>query len=187
MEHKTIIVNGYTIDVHPDGVIYAHSREIVTREDVHKTIKGRFLKMSYHTNGYAFYSFKLNLKTKSERVHRLVATAFIPNPLNLPCVNHKDGNKQNNHVNNLEWCTISDNLFHAYRTGLKKHVTGELHGNATLLEKQVFEILKDNRPQTTIALDYGVTPRAISSIKNGKLWGRITGIKYVKKRKDNSY
>lgn len=53
-------------------------------------------------------------------VHRCVASAFLDNPNNLPTINHKDGNKLNNHVDNLEWCTYSQNLIHAYATGLKK-------------------------------------------------------------------
>ena len=48
-------------------------------------------------------------KRKEERVHRLVATAFIPNPDNLPCINHKDENKLNNYAENLEWCTVQYN------------------------------------------------------------------------------
>ena len=52
------------------------------------------------------------------RIHRLVAEAFIPNPDGLPQVNHKDGNKANNNVENLEWCSIRDNLLHSFRTGL---------------------------------------------------------------------
>lgn len=68
-------------------------------------------------------------------VHRAVAEAFIPNPENLPCVNHKDGNKQNNNVSNLEWVSHSQNSRHAVETGLIKtgtdsHMygkTGEQH------------------------------------------------------------
>lgn len=56
---------------------------------------------------------------KNKNVHRIIAETFIRNPNNLPCVNHKDGNKLNNSVDNLEWCTHSENTMHSYRTGLQ--------------------------------------------------------------------
>lgn len=60
------------------------------------------------------------LNRKHKNVHRLIAETLIPNPNELPCVNHKDGNKLNNSVGNLEWCTHSENTIHAYKTGLQK-------------------------------------------------------------------
>lgn len=57
---------------------------------------------------------------KNRNVHRIIAETFIPNPDGLPCVNHKDGNKQNNAVENLEWTTHSENTLHSYRAGLQK-------------------------------------------------------------------
>lgn len=70
------------------------------------------------TNGYLGINLYINKKRRSFLIHRLVAEAFIPNPLNLPQVNHKDENKFNNSVNNLEWCTLEYNLL--YGTGAKR-------------------------------------------------------------------
>ena len=61
-----------------------------------------------------------NKGDKTFRVHRLVALTFIPNPYNLPQVNHKDGNKKNNCVDNLEWISNYDNMQHAVKLGLTK-------------------------------------------------------------------
>ena len=68
--------------------------------------------------GYRHVGLTINGKAKSCRVHRLVAQAFIPNPENKPYVNHIDGNRSNNNIENLEWCTPKENTQHAVRTGL---------------------------------------------------------------------
>lgn len=60
-------------------------------------------------DGYLIIGLSKDHKLKKVKLHRLVAEAFIPNPDNLPCINHKDENKANNNVNNLEWCTVSYN------------------------------------------------------------------------------
>ncbi|HFK8175729.1 TPA: NUMOD3 domain-containing DNA-binding protein [Clostridium perfringens] len=82
--------------------------------------KEKILKYNNTKNGYLEAVLCKNGKTKHITVHRLVAIHFIENINNLPIVNHIDGNKQNNKVDNLEWCTYSYNVKHAFRTGLAK-------------------------------------------------------------------
>lgn len=67
---------------------------------------------------YLYVNLYKNSKCKTKKIHRLVAKTFIPNPKNLPCVNHIDGDKHNNKVENLEWCTYSENTNKAIETGL---------------------------------------------------------------------
>lgn len=84
--------------------------------------------LKHSNNRYGYCCVHLHNKkfNKQLTVHRLVAMAFIPNPKNKPQVNHINGDKSDNSVENLEWCTPSENLDHAYRTGLKKPSGGEL-------------------------------------------------------------
>lgn len=72
-------------------------------------------------NGGFNYLF-ITMNGKSFACHRIIAELFIPNPLNLPQVNHKDMNRQNNHPDNLEWCDASYNQKHSYASGKRKHV-----------------------------------------------------------------
>lgn len=79
------------------------------------------LTLTKQPKGYRYAMVTLsNGKLKNCRVHRLVAQMFLPNPEGLPEVNHKDGNKDNNHVDNLEWVTRSANVRHSWITGLSK-------------------------------------------------------------------
>lgn len=87
----------------------------------HKT--KRKLKGTIHRE-YIIYSIHFENKKYDKLAHRLVAEAFIPNPHGLPAVNHKDGNKLNNSVNNLEWISIAENNQHAYDIGLKPKTNG---------------------------------------------------------------
>ena len=82
------------------------------------------IKQSVGTTGY--YRVNLNNKDggKTHKVHRLVALHFIPNPHNHRCVNHIDGNKLNNHISNLEWCSSQFNNIHAVKTGLNPPLRG---------------------------------------------------------------
>lgn len=99
----------------------------------YKNPKGRIrkLKLSKQRDGYLIVD-----TGKKLLVHRLVAQAFIPNPDNKPCINHKNGIKTDNRVENLEWCTYSENMQHSYDVLNHKHVKGILHP----FSKHVFQI-----------------------------------------------
>lgn len=91
-------------------------------------------------NKYLVVDLHKNNKGKTISVHRIVAETFIPNPDNLPCVNHKDGNKFNNCVDNLEWVTYAENNQHAVDNGLKKYKKGTENKLSKLSYEQVVEI-----------------------------------------------
>jgi hypothetical protein len=113
-------------------------------------------------------------------IHRVVALTFVPNPLGLKTVNHKDGNKGNNTASNLEWCTNAENLQHAEATGLASHVFGEEHGMHVLIEDEVREIkrlLRANAPYKgqlkEIGHQFGVSNHCIFDIKHGRSWRHV--------------
>ena len=103
----------------------------------------RFVKITVLPSGYCTHATKIggrNGTNKLFKIHRCVAEAYLPNPDNLPVINHKDGNKLNNDVSNLEWCTHSHNTQHAYDNGLLISKKGSKAKNATLTDEQVKEI-----------------------------------------------
>lgn len=80
------------------------------------------------TKGYlGVVLYDKDSKGKTYKIHRLVAQAFIPNPNNLPQVNHIDGNKENNNVNNLEWCNQKENMQHSYKIGLRRNIVKSIN------------------------------------------------------------
>ncbi|MBM7869328.1 hypothetical protein JOC70_000797 [Clostridium pascui] len=83
-----------------------------------RLIKSKILKTGLNNPGYKFLVLRKNDISKNRMVHRLVAETFLSNPNSYYCVNHIDGNKQNNKIDNLEWCTQKLNLRHAIKIGL---------------------------------------------------------------------
>lgn len=130
--------------------------------------------------GYKEVLLSENGVTNQYRVHRLIAETFIPNPNNLPCVNHKDGNKLNNCVDNLEWCTYSDNTKHAYNKGLQQKICGEKHHAHKLSEDSVRYIKRMYRKRdkefgaVALANKFGVDRTTIHDIIRGKTWREVS-------------
>ncbi len=112
-------------------------------------------------------------------VHRLVAMAWLKGENETLQVNHKDGNKQNNHVDNLEWVTNLENRRHAQALGLFPVTNGENHGKSKLTLAQVIEIKQELKGYrrgllTKLAQKYGVLTTTISEIKAGRSWGHVS-------------
>lgn len=171
------------------GNIRSSARLSVRTDIGPKTIDAKVLKPNKHRDGYLKVVLCVNKKRFNFLVHRLVAISWIENPGNLPQVNHKDGNKLNNAVSNLEWNTCKENIAHAIINNLRADVNGEKNARAILKECDILPILtearrcpiKDNLK--VIGLKYGVSWMTIYDILTGRKWSTITGIKYQKKEK----
>ena len=132
--------------------------------------RGRIMKLGKNRGNYTQLALCKDGVMKTHPVHRLVAKTFIPNPNNLPAINHIDGNKDNNSVSNLEWCDTKHNNIHAFKTGLKKSRKGVEHYNARFTMEQVRHIRKIYIPlskefgQCALARKYGVSQAVICDI-----------------------
>lgn len=126
--------------------------------------------------GYRIVSLTKNLTHKSRRVHILVAESFIYNKRGLKEINHKNGIKTDNNVENLEWCTRSENCIHSYAMGLSNSTGNKAH-NRILSYKQVLEIRDKFIPfvykRKQLAQEYNVSEATIKAILSRKIWSRI--------------
>lgn len=121
MSEVWLPVKGYKgkYEVSSEGRVRSLDRFVRTGERFQRRIRGRILTPDFTTE-YATVDLCSGGVRRGYLVHRLVACAFLDNPLNLPCVNHKDGNKTNNRADNLEFCTPSENMRHAVVNGLHR-------------------------------------------------------------------
>ena len=124
-------------------------------------------------NNCGYYRVQIGSVKNRHFIHRLVAETFLEKDIERDFVNHIDGNKLNNRVDNLEWVTRSENDIHAFRNDLRKARKGEKHHNAILKEYDVKEIktlLAKRFNCTYISELYGVHRKTINDIKLGKTW-----------------
>jgi hypothetical protein len=143
--------------------------------------KGCILSQCVQRGGYLYVQLSVDGKQKPSKIHRLVAEAFIPNIEAKATVNHKNCNKHDNTVDNLEWCTNLENIAHAKLNGLLKGQSNpnEKNGRAKLTKCQVMEIrrtfIKGSSEFGTVGLGkkYGVSATQIGRIVSGDSWGII--------------
>lgn len=139
--------------------------------------KGSLKIVSPNKRGYKRVTLCKNGKEKIISIHRLVAEAFIPNPENKPQVNHINGIRSDNNVENLEWCTQSENQLHAFSTGLQKGNVGESNGRSKITDLQAKEIrslYNDNRASPAkLSKQFNVSPKTIRRIISSKTFNNI--------------
>lgn len=128
------------------------------------------------SKGYFNISLRKNNFEKNAKVHRLVAQAFIPNIDNKPEVNHKNGIKTDNRIQNLEWATRQENATHASKNGLMHGVRGCQNKKSKLIESQIKEIrflCKNKINYGTIAKQFGISRSNVCLISQHKRWSHI--------------
>lgn len=133
--------------------------------------KEKILKQGIVRGGYCCVKISNGFDSKNFSVHRLVAKYYIPNPNNLPEVNHLFGLKCDNRETQLEWVTKAQNMKHSVENGF--HPKGEKNGRSKLSENQVKEILSLKLSHGVIAKIYGVSKPTIQSIKIKRNWKHI--------------
>ena len=131
----------------------------------------RILRQTRTAKGYVSYGLYKNKKRGSFLIHRLIAITYIPNPENLPEVNHKKGIKTDNRPSAIEWSNHDDNISHAVENSLIQK--GEKCHRAKLTEKQVLEIRESTLMQKDLAMIYKISTTSISGIKRRLYWTHI--------------
>lgn len=176
MEKEINNFPGYSVD--DKGRVFSNQRRYVTKNNITGAKPRRIeLKQGKFWTGYKRVTLTDSAgKTHTKSVHRLVASTLIPNPENKPHVNHIDGNKQNNNVDNLEWVTREENRNHATKMELWKPKYGSQSHLAKVNEDDVTNIITDmiaGKSNSDIANKYGLHDRYVSLIRHKKRWPKV--------------
>lgn len=142
--------------------------------EVYSTKHNKFkkIKPQKQKHGYMLVHLHVNNKSVYKWLHRMVAETFIPNPENKPEVNHKDGDKENNDVSNLEWNTSKENIDHAFENELRKCGEDSSHAKITNDDaRKICELLVENKKtMNEIAKEVGCSVTTVFNIKKKKNW-----------------
>lgn len=141
---------------------------------VERLSKTRIIVPGDRPNGYLFVTLYNNGNRKIKSVHRLVAEAFIKKTRNVNVVNHKDFDKKNNMVENLEWCTGLENITHAINGNRMHYCFGEKQHSSKLCELSVKEILISSLSIKDLSIKYNVSFSTICDIKKRRTWRHLS-------------
>ena len=149
------------------GRVKSLDRTLLGKNSIEYKVRGKIRKISCIGKGYQKIQLSKEGNSKNFLIHRLVAQAFIPNPENLPIVNHIDGNTHNNHVSNLEWVTQSENINHAIKIG-NKEAKVEVRPPTTTKQKiiDVLTVFPDMKTGKIAEL-VGCNPRYVTGVRSG--------------------
>lgn len=154
------------------GKIKGLERTCKTKGNAIRKVKEKLLNL-FLIKGYYYVTLNRESVMDQFRINVLVGKTFIPNPDNLEMINHKDCNKRNNHIDNLEWCTHQQNMKQGVDNKLFKGRLGEKHHNHKLFENDIIEIRKrltQGNTGRSIAKDFKMSEAMISLIKHNKNW-----------------
>ena len=161
------------------GRVKSLARVVESRKGIFGNKKERILKPNKNKKGYLVVKLCKKVDGVCSELnficHRLVANEFLDNRLNKPQVNHKNGIKDDNRVENLEWATGSENIIHSLANNLKIPQKGSEHGNSKLTEESVVEIRAIGRTKTLkeVAKIYNVDMSLISLVLLNKIWKHV--------------